>query len=159
MIQCFPEYICSFFWCKIMEQVGNYRLHHQVKIPRCSNQQVEIIFHRSIFSELIWTNIIYHSKPQVNKGRSLIMLLNSFKSWIHLEFQRQYPQQNKSKIPIHIVFSYLSPIHQENTVQIPRGIPGRVEPAHCLKTKQSAFWKAQMTTGSFSVLGSWARVW
>jgi len=51
VIQCFSECICSFFWCKITEQVGNYSPHHQVKIPRCSNQKS---LFRKAFSESLF---------------------------------------------------------------------------------------------------------
>lgn len=80
-----------------MERVRNYRPYHQVKIPRCPKQQVGIFIQKTIFRELIQTNIIYLSKPQVNKCRSLLMLLNFFKSGIRQEFQKQHPQKNKSK--------------------------------------------------------------
>lgn len=40
-----------------------------------------------------------------------------------------------------------------------RGILGWAKPACCPKTIQRAFWKAEMTTSSFSILGSWACLW
>lgn len=142
----------------MIEQVGNNRPYHQVKIPRCSNQEVEIFVQRSICRELVRINI-YHSKSQLDKCRSLIMLLNSFKSWIKQESQRQYPQKNKPK-PKDIQKSPTqAPCTNKILSKILRGFPGWAEPARCPKTIQSAFWKAQVTTGSFSILGCWACLW
>lgn len=132
-----------------MERVRNYGPYHQVKIPRCPKQQRGIFVQRSIFRELIQTNIIYLSKPQVNKCRSLVMLLNSFKSWIKQEFQKQDPQKNKSKSKYIQNSPTPAPSTNKTLFKILRGMPGRAEPARCPETIQSAFWKSQMIATPF----------
>lgn len=103
------------------EQVGNYRPYHQVKIPRYFNQKVEIFLQRSIFRELIRTNIIYqsHRWTSANHLQCFEIRLSHDQTGI----SKTVPTEKRVKIQIHIDFSYSNPIHKQNTVQDTERLP------------------------------------